>query len=109
MIKIEFDSVNLSLTAEGHAGYAPAGEDIVCAGVSALIYALPSAFNRTHIAHYMDTEAQRGYIHIKARPTINQRFMCLVIYQAIMGGLENIAQQYPEHIQLTDTAEEADY
>lgn len=28
------------VTVEGHAGYAPAGQDIVCAAASALLYAL---------------------------------------------------------------------
>lgn len=28
----------LELTAKGHAGYAPRGRDVVCAGVSALLY-----------------------------------------------------------------------
>ena len=40
MIRIQrvFHRDGLTLTAEGHAGYAPSGQDIVCAGVSALLY-----------------------------------------------------------------------
>lgn len=37
-IQITQDESGLELFAAGHAGYAPQGQDIVCAGVSALLY-----------------------------------------------------------------------
>ena len=42
MIEADFNSSGkkLSLTVMGHAGYAPAGYDIVCAGISSLCSAL---------------------------------------------------------------------
>lgn len=44
MITISFDGV--TMTAEGHAGYAPHGQDIVCAGVSALWYTMIAALRK---------------------------------------------------------------
>lgn len=38
MIRITADGNTLSFTARGHAGYGPKGQDIVCAGVSTLLY-----------------------------------------------------------------------
>ncbi len=37
-VKVAERNGGLVLTAVGHAGYAPRGQDIVCAGVSALLY-----------------------------------------------------------------------
>ena len=37
-IRITEREDGLELSAHGHAGYAPRGQDVVCAGVSALIY-----------------------------------------------------------------------
>jgi uncharacterized protein YsxB (DUF464 family) len=36
----EEKGATLTLTVTGHAGFAPMGQDLVCAGVSALVYAL---------------------------------------------------------------------
>jgi uncharacterized protein YsxB (DUF464 family) len=42
MINIEFSRAegNISLKMRGHAGYSPSGDDIVCAAVSGIFYAL---------------------------------------------------------------------
>ena len=40
MIRFEYDQRENVVTCSGHAGMAPKGQDIVCAGVSALIQAL---------------------------------------------------------------------
>jgi len=37
-IRVTRRDSGLEISAEGHAGYAPVGQDIVCAGVSALLY-----------------------------------------------------------------------
>ena len=48
MIKVNYTELDgpygpaMRLEAAGHAGYAPAGQDIVCAGVSTLMQALVS-------------------------------------------------------------------
>ena len=45
MIRVRFDGAQM--TVSGHAGYAPAGRDIVCAAVSALVYALAGYLEET--------------------------------------------------------------
>ena len=52
MIKVNYTELDgpygpaMRLEAAGHAGYAPAGQDIVCAGVSTLMQALVSLLAR---------------------------------------------------------------
>ena len=43
MIEIVYDRMRLRLTADGHAGFAEAGQDIVCAAVTILVYTLAAA------------------------------------------------------------------
>ena len=58
MIKVTIDmSEGISIKTTGHANYAPYGEDIVCAGVSAIL-------------------------------------------QTAVLGLENIAENYPSHVEV---------
>ena len=42
MTKITYDRDDLSVISEGHTGYAKEGQDIICASVTALMYALGS-------------------------------------------------------------------
>jgi len=57
MIKVNYTELDgpygpaMRLEAEGHAGYAPAGQDIVCAGVSTLMQALVSLLAGEENAH----------------------------------------------------------
>ena len=48
MIIIEVTSINneiVSIEMNGHSGYAESGKDIVCAGVSSLVYAAINSFD----------------------------------------------------------------
>ena len=57
MIKVNYTELDgpygpaMRLEAAGHAGYAPAGQDIVCAGVSTLMQALVSLLAGVENAH----------------------------------------------------------
>ena len=54
MIEIVYDRMRLRLTADGHAGFAEAGQDIVCAAVPMLVYTLAAAVGN------MDAAGQAG-------------------------------------------------
>lgn len=101
MTRIIYDPVTLTLSAEGHAGYAERGRDIVCAGISALLFALPAALEREHIPYRLDRDTGQGCLRIRARPTISCRYICLVILATIIEGLRNIRNEYPESISIT--------
>ena len=46
-IRVTRRDSGLEIFAEGHAGYAPVGQDIVCAGVSALLYGFVAYLRET--------------------------------------------------------------
>ena len=72
------------LSVEGHAGAGPRGQDIICAGVSALVIALERA----------------------APGIVGDGFALFAggeeaAYRVIAGGLSALAERYPEHIKMT--------
>lgn len=79
-----------SLEASGHAGYAPYGQDIVCAGVSAL-------FNAFILSAEKDVSAveKSGYTRIEVTgddPYTQVKFEMLVT------GLRDISEEFPEYV-----------
>ena len=64
MIKIIYvadpEGGKLTMRAEGHAGYAPAGQDIVCAAVSCLMQTLAYALRRTNTPRAASIRARKA-------------------------------------------------
>ncbi len=88
MIEITYSRDSLKI--KGHAGYAPTGEDLVCAAVTILWRTLVASLNRCEYQEaagdcYMicgglaDTEA----------------------FRIILNGFRLISEHYPEHCRLT--------
>ena len=83
----------------GHAEYSP-GNDIVCAGVSALVGAL---------ARYA-SESPR-YRHVRCRMQKGDAFFACGEgaedgFDMIVGGLAAIAASYPDHVRVQSTVTE---
>jgi len=84
------------LTITGHAGYAPAGSDIVCAGVSALSYALLGYLRQTGTA--AEAACRKG----------EMKFRCGADQQAdsafsmAMAGYQIIARTYPQYVEVIE-------
>lgn len=93
------------LTISGHAGYAEYGRDIVCAGVSALGYALLGYLEKCED----DVEEMEGPIvecgNIYVSCTGNQNIA--TAFHMAVCGLKQIADSYPDHvdIQIVPTGE----
>lgn len=95
MIKIEHETKNreIYIKAQGHADYAPKGQDVVCAGASALLGA---------IGLYASQQEHRGSVgagsmYIVMRDNKANR----AVVQAVSMGLRELSDQYPAHIQFT--------
>ena len=85
MIRAVLTENRVSLT--GHAGYAPAGQDIVCAAVSALIFALVTA-----------AQEEEGLTELLIRPgrvTAAVKPQCAAYVRMAACGLRQIAARYP--------------
>jgi len=92
MIRICF--THNRVTVHGHAGYAPKGEDIVCAAVSALIYTLVAYLNRTE--NTAEVVIRPGYVTAAAM----EQSPALAVVRC---GLEQVAANYPRCVEISDS------
>lgn len=84
------------ITVYGHAGYAEAGKDIVCAGVTALVQGLISSMESlTSDQIQYDITPGRADIHFK---NLSEAGRLLV--DSFFLGICLIADDFPEHIKL---------
>ena len=76
---------------EGHAGYAPQGQDIVCASVSVLTYAVA-----TEIATYTRQDDQTGFLMAVYDNNPHHRR----IVRMMLRTLNELSSQYPENLEV---------
>lgn len=105
MIRITYREAKenvLKLRAEGHAGYAPKGQDIVCAAVSTLMQALAFSVNDREdgFAVASSSGAAGTYLELQARATPENRAK----FELVTDGLELVAQLYPKFVTFDDGA-----
>lgn len=86
------------LTVNGHAGYAEYGKDIVCAGVSALVYALWGWLecNQDEVDDVADVILEDGQVCITC--TGNDKVN--TAFQMAMIGLAQIAGAHPDYVDI---------
>ena len=94
MITIEGKRIGntLEISFSGHAGYARPGQDIVCAGVSALFYALAFGVNGL----IPEAASMEGKTITVTRDTPEIRGAITVVFE----GLKAIEREYPEHVKI---------
>lgn len=95
MIYIKFGP-GTKIIFQGHAGQAPRGQDIVCAGVSTLYYTF-----------YAASEAKETIMSniriLEAEPVHKNR----AAFRTVKTGLEILAAKYPDHIKILDKEKHA--
>lgn len=93
MIEIKVDSSDAFktyiMTVKGHAGMAPYGQDIVCAGVSSLVQTL--ALYADHV------EMRPGDVFLSGKGA--EQYEAFLV---IMNGLKGVADAYPEAVNISD-------
>lgn len=94
----------VSIEAEGHAGFADHGEDIVCAAISVLMQtAVNSLIAVAGIEQFIfDADEATSYMYLELPANMNdsQSHDSDVIMRTVLTGLKGIAEAYPEHIKL---------
>ena len=80
------------LAVRGHAGYGRQGQDIVCAGVSALVYALAGRLRET--GRLERFQSAQGYAEIAGTGD------CAREFALVRCGLELLARQYPDRVEV---------
>lgn len=97
MITIIYDEKgkDMSLQASGHAGYAPKGQDIVCAAVSTLMQSLAYSVDSGTVT--CDPGGD-NILRVQASRSLDT----LAKFELVMDGLYLLAQQYPENVRLVN-------
>ena len=93
MIGITYNEMGdvMILQAEGHAGFAPKGQDIVCAAVSALMQTLAYSLDGGTVTYAND----RNRMEVQAKQSTDS----LTKFELVTDGLILLANAYPEHVQ----------
>ena len=97
MTRIRMDWKRLELTAEGHAGAGEIGEDIVCAGISAIFTALGQYLLRYEHLTRPVLELRSGESKIRGRPLPGWRRRTKAAFRQAADGLMIMAECYPDH------------
>ena len=107
MIKVNYTELDgpygpaMRLEAAGHAGYAPAGQDIVCAGVSTLMQALVSLLAGEENAHSDAFDEPDG-----PRLTVTAARPCNAwvegAFELAKAGFALLAERYPDNVRFAD-------
>ncbi|MDD6037523.1 MAG: ribosomal-processing cysteine protease Prp [bacterium] len=78
---------------EGHAGYADAGEDIVCAGISILVINTINAIESfTDTPIQVKSDENKGIIHVDFPQGVDNQAVLLV--NTMILGLQGIQKNY---------------
>lgn len=92
----------VALVAKGHAGYAEKGEDIVCAGISALVQALAYGFKSVARSDgficSIDEDNARMLVDWRRSPPEKTE----ILVETVIGSLKEIARVYPEHVRILE-------
>lgn len=86
-----------TLSVNGHAGYSKRGEDIVCAGVSAIVYSLIAWLeNNSESEEFVSIDEHNGKVVIACE---GDEKVASVFYMAAVG-IETISNTYPDHVNI---------
>lgn len=101
MIEIVYDRMRLRLTADGHAGFAEVGQDIVCAAVTILVYTLAAAVGNMDAAGQArgsSVELGSGHAEIVCAASPRWHACAKMICDQICAGFDILRQMYPERV-----------
>lgn len=99
MTRVLYEPNAFHLRIEGHAGSAPKGDDLVCAGISALGFAMLLAAGEEDYNAEIQTDPDNGIMDVRCKPSgLYGRDHCAVMMDTIAGGLELMESQFPEYI-----------
>ena len=94
------------MEAHGHAGFAPQGQDIVCAGVSALAFAAAEYLELMEVQGKLEQEPvlmmEPGEIRLECLPKERSQEEAEQVFRLLEIGCRRIAQSYPNNVNVAD-------
>ena len=97
MTQVEYDREGCWMLVSGHAGQNLQGQDIVCAGVSAVMMTL-LAWTELETGARAETGHAEAEILIRCRPDKKNRRACRLAMDAAFAALRKIEREWPEHV-----------
>ena len=84
---------------KGHAGSAASGRDIVCAGISALTFALlTAATDEPELMTNVYISNDAAEVRVQCYPDEEHDATCREMFKTILAGYANLADTYPEYV-----------
>lgn len=104
MTKIRMDWKNLKLEMTGHAGSAPAGQDLVCCAESILSQTLIGVLADMAEDADMDWTGtpEQGYMMIEADPRKGHEAEVQSYFRFAVKGLRMLAEAYPQNVEIRE-------
>ena len=93
----------IQIRIQGHAGYAPAGEDIVCAATSMLGALLEETLLRENTQgglRFLSVQKSNGVLELDFSPTLSGWSRLSPVLEAVEHGFRLLADQYPSYVSL---------
>lgn len=94
------------MTASGHAGFAPVGQDIVCAGISAICFAAAEYLTQMHDWGKLEQEPvillESGTIRLSCMPKEIALEEAEHVFRMLEIGCRLIAESYPNNVTVAD-------
>ncbi len=98
------DNSLVSFEADGHAGFANHGEDIVCAAISVLMQTAVNSLDAVAGIKTIIFEADEtsGYMYIELPANLDEtkKAKADIVLNTVLTGLQGIAQAYPKYMRL---------
>ena len=99
MIIIEITSKNkeiVSIEMNGHSGYAESGKDIVCAGVSSLVYAALNSFDSIEEDRIIVNDGMLK-LNLRGKKVSDHD---QIVLEVMLNGFSMIAAQYKKNVKI---------
>lgn len=94
-IRIHSDRTHFRMDVRGHAEYAPKGEDIVCAAVSAITHTMcVYTMESIHTGDHVVLKDENGWIYLEC----DTDEYALEALKAMTQGLSQIQENYPDNV-----------
>lgn len=84
---------------DGHAGYAPEGQDIVCAGVSITAQSLAATLCQTDDV-LCDVKKAKGSMYVVCRCSGRVKRYVDALFDMARTSFELLAEEYPDHVKV---------
>ena len=104
MINIKINRLEgniVSFSADGHAEYAPQGQDIICAAISAILQT--AAFGlMDYLELNPEISTNDGWLSCKLKQDTAKDKEVQAILETMVAGLKATVKEYPNHIKINE-------